>query len=81
MRMRGTLNRIGFTRVWRISAGYAAALPVDLQFSGKFFAFPSFSHVFGDQIQNFYKARSSLGPEFGISQGENALWGPNSEFP
>ena len=41
----GTLNRIDFTRVLKVQAGYAAALPVDLQFSVNFFRIPSVFHV------------------------------------
>ena len=43
--LRGTLNRIDFTRVLKIPAGYAAALPVALQLSVNLFTFPSVSHV------------------------------------
>ena len=44
-RLGGTLNRIDFARVLAIPTAKAMALPVDLQFSVDFFAFPSVSHV------------------------------------
>ena len=51
-RLGNTLNRMSFTRVLEIPAGYSAVLPVGLQFDAEFFTIPSVRYVLRPKSKN-----------------------------